>query len=149
MMSKYLYDFYLLKKGGKYFGHINYISRPTVFAFRKQRDLEKVKYNICNHVDYSIDGHNSEYFQIIYEHQLDMKRRLNLYEIERMGYIDMCLHITLNNVNLHIVDDVIEDDESNMYLMNCGTTVDPVFVNEMMTKLHLNKIISVQKILEG
>lgn len=149
MMSKYLYDFYVLRRGGRYFGHINYQSSPTVFAFRKQKDLERIKYSIVNHVKYHIDDHNSDTFKIVYEHPIEMKQRHSLYEIERMGYIDICLHTSLNNVSLYIVDDIIEDDEANMYLMNCGTTMDPVFVNDMMKKIHLNKIINTQKVMEG
>lgn len=148
-MSKYIYDFYFLKRADRYFGHMNYHSNPTVFAFRKPIDVEKVKNNLCNYVKYDIDDHHSGIFKIVYENPKNLNARRSFYEIERMGYFDMCLHITLNNLNVHIIDDIIEDDETNMYLMNCGTTMEPVFVNDMMYKMHLNKILSVQKINEG
>lgn len=150
-MSQYVYDFYMLKKSGKYFGHINYKTSPVVFAFKKLKNLETIRENLCKYKKYTIDDNTSHVYKLTFERQLEIKKKrsLSLYEIERMGYFDMNLHITLNNTNVHIVDDVIEDDDMNMYLMNCGTVMEPVFVNDIMVKRHLNKFIDKEKINEG
>lgn len=149
-MSQYIYDYYLLKKSGRYFGHINYTSRPVVFAFRKQKNIESIRENLCHYSNYKIDDNTSNVYKLTFEKRLDIKKKVPSasYEIERMGYFDMSLHITLNNIKLHIVDDVIEDDETNMYLMNCGTVMEQVFINDAMIKRHLNTFIDTKKINE-
>jgi hypothetical protein len=140
----------MLKKSGRYFGHINYICNPIVFAFKKQTNVEAVRDNICRYKKYTIDDHSSNTYKLMFERPLDVKKKVSAssYEVERMGYFDMNLHITLNNIKLHIVDDVIEDDDANMYLMNCGTVMEPVFVNDIMIQRHLNRFIDKEKINE-
>lgn len=149
-MSQFIYDYYLLKKSGRYFGHTNYTSTPVVFAFRKQKNLEAIRDNLCHYKRYKIDDNTSDVYKLTFEKQLETKKKnpSSSYEIERMGYFDMNLHITLNNLKIHIVDDVIEDDETNMYLMNCGTVMEPVFINDIMIRKHLNKFIDTEKINE-
>ena len=149
-MSQYINDYYMLKKSGRYFGHINYTSNPVVFAFRKQKNIEAIRDNLCLHRHYTIDDDTSNVYKVTFDKPLDIKKKnSSLYEIERMGYFDMNLHVTLNNINVHIVDDIIEDDETNMYLMNCGTVMEPIFVNDIMIKRHLNQFIDKEKINEG
>lgn len=139
----------MLKKSGRYFGHMNYTSTPIVFAFRKQKNIESIRDNLCHYTKYRIEDNTSDVYKVTFENRRDTKHNSSLsYEIERMGYFDMNLHITLNNLKVHIVDDVIEDDETNMYLMNCGTIMEPVFVNDIMIKRHLNKFIDIEKINE-
>jgi hypothetical protein len=147
-MAQYLYDYYLLKKSGRYFGHINYTSTPVVFAFRKPKNIEAIRENLCHYGNYKVDDNTSNVYKLTFEKRLDIRKRTlsSSYEIERMGYFDMNLHVTLNNINVHIVDDVIEDDETNMYLMNCGTVMEPVFVNDIMIKNYLNRFIDKEKI---
>ena len=147
-MSQYMYDYYLLKKSGKYFGHINYTSSPVVFAFRKPKNIESIRDNLCRYKQYKIDDNTSDVYKVSFDRKRHIikKNSSSLYEIEQMGYYDMNLHITLNNLKLHIVDDIIEDDETNIYLMNCGTLMEPVFVNDIMIKRHLNKFIDKEKI---
>lgn len=147
-MSQYIYDYYLLKKSGRYFGHTNYTTTPIVFAFRKQKNIESIRDNLCNFKKYKINDHTSNVYKLTFEKQVDTKKKNTSasYEIERMGYYDMNLHVTLNNIKVHIVDDVIEDDDTNMYLMNNGTLLEQVFINEHMIKRHLNNIIDKEKI---
>lgn len=147
-MSQYIYDYYVLKKSGKYFGHMNYISSPVVFAFKKQKNIKSLKDNLCRYKHYTIDDNTSNVYKVTFEGKryTTKKNSVSPYEIERMGYFDLNLHITLNNINLHVIDDVIEDDEMNMYLMNCGTVMEPLFVNDVMIKRHLNKFIGKEKI---
>ncbi len=144
-MSQYIYDYYMLKKSGRYFGYTNYKSNPIVFAFRKQKNIETIRDNICSYLKYNINDHTSNVYKIIYEQPLEIKRRTTIssFEIERMGYFDMNLHVTLNNVKVYIVDDIIEDDDRNIYLVNTGTVVDPVFVNDNMIRKHLEKFLDV------
>lgn len=147
-MSQYLYDYFLLKKSGRYFGHTNYTSTPVVFAFRKQQNIQLIRDNLCRYKIFKLDDNTSDVYKLSFEKQLDRKRNnpTSSYEIERMGYYDMNLHVTLNNIKVHIVDDIIEDDETNMYLMNCGTLLEQLFINEHMIKRHLNNIIDKEKI---
>lgn len=147
-MSQYICDYFLLKKSGKYFGHINYTSSPVVFAFRKQKNIQSLRDNLCRYKQYKIDDDTSDVYKVLFEgkrHTVKKNSALS-YEIEQMGYYDMNLHITLNNIKLHIVDDIIEDDETNMYLVNCGTVMEPIFVNDAMIKRYLNKFIDKEKI---
>lgn len=140
----------MLKRSGRYFGYTNYVQTPVVFAFRKERNIETIRHNMFSYKNYTIDNDMSNVYKITYEQPLEIRRRSKLspFEIERMGYFDMNLHVTLNNVQVHIVDDVIEDDESNLYLVNCGTEMTPVFVNDNMVKRHLNTFIGVEKVNE-
>jgi hypothetical protein len=149
-MAHYMYDYYMLKRSGRYFGYINYETSPTLFAFRKQKNIETIRDNICSYKKYKINDHISDVYKITYEQPLDIKRKtkISTYEIERMGYFDMNLHITLNNVKVHIIDDIIEDDDTNIYLVNSGTVMDPVYVNDNMVKRHLNKFINTEKVNE-
>jgi hypothetical protein len=96
-----------------------------------------------------IDDHNVDTYKITYEKPIEKNRRMKLYEVERMGYVDLNLHVSLNNIDVYIVDNIIEDDEANMYLMNCETKLEPLFINEMMVKIHLNKILNKETVKEG
>lgn len=149
-MAQYMYDYYMLKRSGRYFGYTNYETSPMLFAFRKQKNIETIKNNIMSYKKYTINDDMSNVYKITYEQPLDVKKRIRTspYEIERMGYFDMNLHITLNNVKVHIIDDIIEDDDTNIYLVNSGTKMDPVFVNDNMIKRHLNKFIDTEKVNE-
>lgn len=142
-------DFYIIKKSSKYFAHLNYTTRPVIFAFRKQKNVEIVRDSLCNHSKFMIDDHNVDTYKITYEKPIEKNRRMKLYEVERMGYVDLNLHVSLNNIDVYIVDNIIEDDEANMYLMNCETKLEPLFINEMMVKIHLNKILNKETVKEG
>lgn len=140
----------MLKKAGRYFGYRNYETNPIIFAFRKQKNIETIRNNLCSYLKYKIDNDISNVYKVTYEQPLELKKRstTSSIEIERMGYFDMNLHITLNNVNVCIVDDIIEDDDTNVYLVNCGTVMEPVFVNDNMIRKHLDKFVNVEKINE-
>ena len=149
-MSHHLYDYYMLKKSGRYFGYTNYTTNPVVFAFTKQKNIETVRNNLCCYSKYRIDNDISSVYKVTFEQPLETKQKFksSSIEIERMGYFDMNLHVTINNVDCFIVDDIIEDDDTNMYLVNCGTAIKPVFVNDSMVKKHLDRFINVEKINE-
>ena len=138
-MSLYAQDFFVIRKSGKYFGHVNYQTNPVVFAFRKHAHVEKVRQSVSKH-NYKIDDHNASFYKVVYEPK--MKVRPQQFEVVSMGYFDLNLHISMNNVNLYVIDNIIEDDEANMYFVNCKTRLEPIFINDAMMRMHLNKIVT-------
>jgi hypothetical protein len=139
-MSIYAQDFFVIKKSSKFFGHLNYHSKPIVFAFRKERHVEKVKECLLRS-QYEIDDHNCSSYKVIFHTAKGGIREHPSHEIDVMGYYDLSIHLSINNVEAHIVDDIIEDDEANMHFVNHSTSLGTVFVNDSMRRMYFNRLI--------
>jgi hypothetical protein len=140
-MSPFTQDFFLIKKSNTYFGHINHTTKPTVFAFKKQSHADSIRKELSRHTSFSLDDHHTSSYKLTFNHQATRKRFKHL-EVEQHGSMDLSIYMSLNGIQAQIVEDIIEDDEGSMYLVNHNTSLETIFVNSAMMKMHFNKVIT-------
>lgn len=147
-MASILYSqqFFMLKCGRSYFGHGgSTIGRPLVFTFTKQHHADIVRKTLtlwdCNIHDYN---------QSVYELHVAGKVNVNAprldMSIDSYGFFDAQIYLTMNNVDMFIVDSIIEDDDGHIYLVNSPATFQPLFINNDMTVMHMNRLLNMDDV---
>ena len=142
-MSSFTQDFFLIKRSNTYFGHINHNTRPIVFAFKKQSHADGIRKELSRYTTFSLDDHHTSSYKLTFNNQEKRKRpQVNQLEVEQHGSMDLSIYVSLNGIQAHIVEDIIEDDEGSMYLVNHNARIETIFVNSAMMRMHFNKIIT-------
>jgi hypothetical protein len=140
-MAHFTQDFFLIKKSNTYFGHINHTTKPTVFAFKKQSHADSIRKQLSKYTSFSLDDHHTSSYKLTFD-QKHPRPQVNQVEVEQHGSMDLSIYVSLNGIQTHIVEDIIEDDEGSMYLVNHNASLDTIFVNSAMMRMHFNKLIS-------
>lgn len=142
-MTRYTQDLFLIRKARSYFGHINYVSKPTIFVFKKETHADAIRKRLTQNT-FEIDDHQTATYKVSFTPvKQPSKWRIpssQMLQVEYVGYFDLSIYVSLNSVNAHIVDDIIEDDEGNLYLVNHHNKLEPIHINDNMVKMHLQKL---------
>lgn len=144
-MAKFTQDFFLIKKSNMYFGHINHTSKPTVFAFKKQSQADSIRNELSKHTAFNLNDHQSSSYKLTFDRNESKKHprpQLQQLEVEQHGSMDLSIYVSLNGLQAHIVEDIIEDDDGNLYLMNHNARLETICVNSAMMRMHFNKLIT-------
>lgn len=144
-MTQYIQDFFLIKKSNTYFGHINHTTKPTVFAFKRQSHADSIRKQLSKHTSFSLDDHHASSYKLTFDPHENKKHprpQVTQIEVEQYGSMDLSIYVSLNGIQAHIVEDIIEDDEGSMYLVNHNASLETIFVNSSMMRMHFNKLIT-------
>lgn len=142
-MSRFTQDLFLIKKARSYFGHINYVTKPTIFAFKKEAHADAIRLRLAQNT-FEIDDHQTATYKISFtpskepsKWRIPASQRI---QVEHVGHFDLSIYVSLNSVNAHIVENIIEDDEGNIYLVNHHNKLEAIVINDSMVKMHLQKL---------
>ncbi len=142
-MSPFIQDLFLIRKARSYFGHINYTTKPTIFAFKKEAQADAIRRRLANN-NFEIDDHQTATYKISFtptkepsKWRIPVSQRI---QVEHVGHFDFSIYVSLNCVNAHIVENIIEDDDGNIYLVNHHNKLEPIHINDNMVKMHLQKL---------
>lgn len=144
-MAQFSQDFFLIKKSNAYFGHVNHMTKPTIFAFKRQAQADRIRKELTKHTSFSLDDHQSSSFKLTFDTQENKKHprpQISQVEVEQYGSMDLSIYVSMNGIQAHIVEDIIEDDEGSMYLVNHNASLETIFVNSAMMRMHFNKLIT-------
>lgn len=139
-----LNDVYLIRHDKGYLGHIHpQTNRSIVFAFRNLRHADEVtrKFNrtLCSVTEYTGNSY------IVEEDLINPKTKLDtahyMMYTECYGVLNAHIHLSMNNVNMHIIDTMIENDDGDIYLMSSTQPPTPLFVNDDMIKMHFDRLL--------
>lgn len=143
-MSIFVQELFLIKKPKAYFGHINHTTKPTIFAFKKQHQADNIRKDLTYH-KFILDEHDTSSYKLTFTRELNKKKhqhqhRVRPLEVEQMGTMDLSIYVAINGVQAHIVEDIIEDDEGNMFLVNHSAKLEPIVINTNMLKMHFARL---------
>lgn len=141
-MASFCQDLFLIRRSKSYFGHINYVTKPTIFAFRQQSQANIVRNDLAMK-KVEVQGNDTTFYKLCYNNKVDTKAKpLKCFEVEHMGLFDLSIYAEVNGVHVHIVDDIIEDDDANIYLVNRNTNLEPITINSSLMQMHFNKLLN-------
>lgn len=143
-MSIFVQDLFLIKRPNAYFGHINHTTKPTIFAFKRQQQADVVRKDLTYH-RFLLEEHNTSSYKLTFVREFSKKKhqhqhRVRPLEIEQIGTMDLSIYVAMNGVQAHIVEDIIEDDEGNMFLVNHSAKLEPIAINTNMLKMHFARL---------
>jgi hypothetical protein len=135
-------NFHVIKRKDCFIGNNSSTGKPTVFAFRKKYHAVKVKhwYDIY---EYDIKPLDKDQYSM--NVHIPRRERSEDCIIETNGYFDTQIRMSLNNVHMFIVDDIIEDDDGNIFLFKRDDPLIPVEVTNKMYVTHLNYLYMLDK----
>jgi hypothetical protein len=142
ILPETLNNFHLIKVRNKYVGCNHSHKKPVVFAFVAEQHVRKVQESMF---DFNYETEQLEEKSYIMKPVSTVKLNKNYFksDVEQMGLFDTQLHLSMNNVDMFIVDTIYKDEMSNISLINLHSQVEPLFINDNMQRLHLNKLIAV------
>ena len=130
--------FHLIKDRNMYLGFKKPGYDVTLFLFKKRKHAKAVKQSL-DIFDYDIQYWQDDTFKmnVVSPNLQSHKQRLS---IEPVGYFDAQIHTKLNNLKMFVIDDVIEDDEVNIYLLNRDDVVIDFEIDKEMITQHLTNL---------
>jgi hypothetical protein len=137
-------NFHLIKVRNTYVGCNHSNKKPVVFAFVSEQHVRKVQESMF---DFKYETQQFEEKSYIMKpiSAIEFNRNYLNIDIEEMGFFDTQLHLSMNNVDMFIVDSVYKDEMNNISLINLHSEVEPLFINDNMKRLHLNKLVAISK----
>lgn len=144
----YTQEFYLLKNSKAYFGHVqqhNHVCKPLVFAFTKSKHAEIVRQTLrINPCD--VEQYADSIFKVtpadIFESPCIIPQEG--IDIECHSFFDVQIHLSMNNVEMFIVDSITEADDACVYMVQGKNDIKPLFINEDMRRLHLTRLLNTE-----
>lgn len=132
----YTRDVFMVRNATSYLGTTQQPSK--VFAFTNPKHaLDVCRLVHRSKIDVLPYCHNI-YF-IKHETLRIDKEKEEMY-IEAFGMLNAQIQLVMNNVEMFICDSIIEDDDANIYLVNRASQPQPLYINEDIKKIHLNKL---------
>lgn len=139
MGSLGLRTFHLIKVRNTYLGCNHIHKKPVVFTFLNQEHANNVKDTVRQY-KYKVEQVDVNVYKMNAVERL--KRDISQVEIEQAGLFDTQIHLTINGVDMFIVDHLVKDAKNNLHLVNDESNVEPLFINTDMQRMHLNKFVS-------
>lgn len=135
---------HLMKQNNGYFGTVDYNSKPMVFAFPKFKHVDNVMQTLrLNHVN--VQQYSNDVFKVTMFDDVVKKSRKHEFSdlvVENHRYLDAQVYLTMNNVGMFVVNNIIEDDDANLYLVSTQTTFQPVLVNNVSVHMNLHRMLN-------
>jgi len=130
----YTRDVFMVRNATSYLGTQQHPSKVFAFANPKHaldvcRLVHRSKIDVLPHCD-------NIYFIKHETHRIDKEEMY----IEAFGMLNAQIQLVINNVEMFICDSIIEDDDANIYLVNRMSKPQPLYINEDIKKIHLNKL---------
>lgn len=135
---------HLMKHNNSYFGTVDSNSKSMVFAFPKMKYVEDVLQTL-RHSHVNVQQYSNDVFKVSKCDDSIMnyrKQELNEIVVESRRCLDAQVYLTMNNVGMFIVNNIIEDDDASLYLVSTQSTFKPVFVNNISMHMNLNKMMN-------
>lgn len=135
---------HLMKHNNSYFGTVDSNSKSMVFAFPKMKYVEDVMQTL-QHSHVNVQQYSNDVFKVSKCDDSIMnyrKQGSNEIVVESRRCLDAQVYLTMNNVGMFIVNNIIEDDDASLYLVSTQSTYTPVFVNNISVHMNLNKMMN-------
>lgn len=130
----YTRDVFMVRNDRSYLGTMQHPSK--VFAFTNPKHaLDVCRLVHRSQVDVLPYCHNI----YLIKHETSRVDKEEMY-IEAFGMLNAQIQLVMNNVEMFICDSIIEDDDANIYLVNRVSKPQPLYINEDIKKIHLNKL---------
>lgn len=141
-----LNDVYLLKHDHHGYlghpGHPGHGARSKVFTFRHLKTAKEVASRLARQ-PFVVSPYNEQVYQLqMAPRPVDWKP-CELHA-ECFGVLNAQIYLSMNSVDLHLVDNCFDSDDGDIFLVSAKPTskvLKEMYINEDMLKIHLKKIV--------
>jgi hypothetical protein len=145
LSNLFLNDVFLLRHTQGYLGHSHRganVEKSKVFTFRNLRIAKEVASKLT-HQPFVVSQYNEQVYQLqLTQKPVDWKPQE--LEAECFGLLNAQIYLSMNNVDLHLVDNCFDSDDGDIFLVSTKPTskvLKGMFINDDMLKIHLKKIV--------